>query len=832
MIKIHKDNRGFVLLWSLAMSVVVASIGLALLGSAIMVTNSASSTLQKDMTQIEAENLSRIAFNLMKSTLQENSDLTSDQLTVILNDKLVSILKPGYSINNFSVNIDPNLFISQIPGGPFRGLQSQNRALTMDLVLYHNPSRTTAKFDLSAYLGNIYPTQFNFFSFADLQNLNAIRSVNTSGRIFANDFAYIGNYGGYSPFTMDFFATAGNFYNIPGWNTRVAKVQNPSASTDYVIVPDPIDNNCTNCSGSGLGFYKWASNTWNGQFQDSHFGVQRLDYWFGNDTFLNIPRISSPPGELVKYQLAYQADIRIINGVWYLKNPNSVSQWPGLPIWSDHPGSMTAWNENDHEGSQAVGQDDIAANLTALALSTAWPAGTMPQKFSYYKVNPATGAIDTANFQGIVSYGNLQNTTTTGAGNWLPGDFVGDPLCNAGFTCQNCGGGGVVKTKSIANFTPQCANALGVAGLSPNRGARLLNATRSGFKFGFANYIATNHASTSKIWPMNFDLVQFQNALTCGAGHPGELGCYFGAGKYMGREFNGIVYINNTWKNQLQKTQYPFMQNDAQVDAVFAGATNNDPWQPAVTRGGSGPIQNQILPMQLCSDSQKGLGFDSPLGTNLFKIPDCAKYKDHSTFAARTNALRVINGGIDPTKFTKGLTIYSPVQIYATGDLNPNSDVTTVTSTPWMPLFLASASIIPLSNAWDDSNAPWDQSPGAIYRQARNTKQIMTATYGHDTGPDFDEVWSGTQYEKRGGNIVFPTLLGADDYSNFYWREDPNIQVVYLGPGVFVNPDTMNYLEDPHYQVYNNQPAGMMPVNVVSINSWIKKTRETASTGP
>ena len=834
MIKIQNDNRGFILFWSLAMSVVVASIALTLVGSAIMVTNSASRTLQKDLTQIEAENLSRIAFNLLKTMVQENNNLTSADLTTALNAKMAPLIKSGYTIKNLSVGIDPNLFISQIPGGPFRGLQSQNHALTMDLVLFHTASRTTAKFDVSAYLGNIYPTQFNFFSFSDLTNLNAIQTVNTSGRIFANDFAYIGNYGGYSPFTMDFFATAGNFNNIPGWNSRIATVQTPTRSSDYVTLPDPIDNNCTNCGGSGLGFYMWALNTWNGQFQDSHFGVQRLDYWFGNDTFLNIPRLGSPPpGGLEKYELAYQADIRIINGVWYLKNPSNSLQWPGLPIWSDHPGSMKAWNENDHEGTQDVGQADIANNLTTLGLNTAWPAGTMPQKFSYYKTNPVTGTIDTSSFQGIVSYGNLQNTTTTGSGNWAPGDFVGDPLCTAGNTCQNCGGGGPVKTKSITGFTPQCMDALGVVGPSPNKGARLLNATRSGFKFGFAEYIAVNHSATSKIWPMNFDLVQFQNALTC-SGHPGELGCYFGNGNYMGREFNGIIFINNSWKNQLQMTQYPFMQNDTQVDPEFTSATNNDASQAGVINGAAGPVQNQILPMQLCSDSLKGTGFDSVSGTNHFTIPDCAKYKNHSVFAARTNAVRVINGGIDPTKFKFGLTIYGPAQIYATGDMNPNSDVTTLTSTPWTPLFLASASIIPLSNAWDDSNAPWDQSAGSIYRQARDTRQIMTATYGHDTGPDFDEVWSGAVYEKRGGNVVLPKLLGADNYSFFYWREDPAIQVVYLGPGVFVNPDVMNYLEDPHYQIYNNQPPGMMPVNVLSINSWIKKTRETAtaSSGP
>ncbi len=827
MINIRNDNRGFILFWSMAMSVVVGAIALTLLASAVMVTTSASNTLQKDMTQIEAENLSRIAFNLLKSMVQENNALTSAQLTTALNAKVVPLLKPGYTLRNLSVEIDPNLFITQIPGGPFRGLQSQNHALTMDLVLFHGPSRTSAKFDVSAYLGNIYPTQFNFFSFMDLTNLNAIQTVRTSGRIFANDFAYIGNYGGYSPFTMDFFATAGNFNNIPGWNSKVAKVLNPSRGSDYVTVPDPIDNNCTNCSGSGLGFFMWASNTWNGQFQDSHFGVQRLDYWFGNDTYLNIPTLSNPPGTLEKYELAYQADIRIINGVWYLKNPNNTAQWPGLPIWSDHPGSMTAWNENDHEGSQAVGQADIAANLTSLAMATAWPAGTMPQKFSYYKTN-AAGTIDPTGFQGIVSYGNLFKTTANGPGNWLPGDFVGNPLCTPGFTCQNCTAG---RTQSITSFSVQCATGAGTPGPSPNQGARLLNATRSGFKDGFASYIAVNHNSTSKIWPMNFDLLQFQNALTC-SGHPGELGCYFGAGNYMGREFNGIVYINNTWKNQLQMVQYPFMQNDAQVDSVFTGATNTDVSQPGVISGTSGAIQNQILPMQLCSDSNKGLGFDSVLGTNLFTIPDCAKYRNHSVFAARINALRIINGGIDPTKFRNGLTIYSPVQIFATGDLNPNSDVTSVNSTPWMPFFLASASIIPLSNAWDDSNAPWDRSPGSIYRQATNTRQIMTATYGHDTGPDFNEVWSGAQYEKRGGNVVFPKLLGADSYSNFYWREDPAIQIVYLGPGVFVNPDVMNYLEDPHYQIYNNQPPGMMPVNVLSINSWIKRTRETANSSP
>ena len=105
MIKIKSDDKGFILFWCLAMSVVVASIALTLVGSATMVTNSASRTIQKDQTQIETENIARISFNLLKLMIQQNINLASVDLTNALNAKILSVSIMCCNIS-FNVHFD------------------------------------------------------------------------------------------------------------------------------------------------------------------------------------------------------------------------------------------------------------------------------------------------------------------------------------------------------------------------------------------------------------------------------------------------------------------------------------------------------------------------------------------------------------------------------------------------------------------------------------------------------------------------------------------------------------------------------------------------------
>ena len=45
--------------------------------------------------------------------------------------------------------------------------------------------------------------------------------------------------------------------------------------------------------------------------------------------------------DIKNQKLAHKADIRIINGIWFVRNQvrQSENNWPGVPIWSDHMGN-------------------------------------------------------------------------------------------------------------------------------------------------------------------------------------------------------------------------------------------------------------------------------------------------------------------------------------------------------------------------------------------------------------------------------------------------------------------------------------------------------------
>mgnify|MGYP001174558050 CR=1 FL=1 len=48
----------------------------------------------------------------------------------------------------------------------------------------------------------------------------------------------------------------------------------------------------------------------------------------------------SDPEDIRLQKLATKADIRIINGIWFVRNEprGDETNWPGIPVWSDHHG--------------------------------------------------------------------------------------------------------------------------------------------------------------------------------------------------------------------------------------------------------------------------------------------------------------------------------------------------------------------------------------------------------------------------------------------------------------------------------------------------------------
>jgi hypothetical protein len=129
-----------------------------------------------------------------------------------------------------------------------------------------------------------------------------------------------------------------------------------------------------------------------------------------NNRFLVEPVLAGrDPAGFSRNKLADKAQIRIIDGVWYVKDPgadNSLDKveddgpWPGIPIWSDHPGEFTTLDPTmgveGIEGTRRlqVGQADIRRFLDTSddprLAGAKWSqrlairASPTPRRFSHY----------------------------------------------------------------------------------------------------------------------------------------------------------------------------------------------------------------------------------------------------------------------------------------------------------------------------------------------------------------------------------------------------------------------------------------------------------------
>ena len=126
-------------------------------------------------------------------------------------------------------------------------------------------------------------------------------------------------------------------------------------------------------------------------------------------------------------KLACKATIRILDGVWYVKDPADPDEdgcsWPGIPIWSDHPGCReirvnTPSDSQNPDGTKTlfVGQSNLYGPLETNSCSTATPPveKPRPQLFSYYETG-ANG--DSCEWSlGNSSYNNCSNNGSGGGG--------------------------------------------------------------------------------------------------------------------------------------------------------------------------------------------------------------------------------------------------------------------------------------------------------------------------------------------------------------------------------------------------------------------------------
>lgn len=548
-------------------------------------------------------------------------------------------------------------------------------------------------------------------------------------------------------------------------------------------------------SGTDRPLAEWRSGAltrWNGQVQDSAHGVPFLRVPItgtpvtqaGRDgshnlvpnnaksRFLVDPILPTEPADVRAQKLAFKADLRILNGVWYVRD-QAAPERLGRPIWSDHPGTYRRADREDTGVETAASLDGVVRPVAA-ASSNAGFVGQRdlfgntprPQRYSYYRTGTTTDelvAVDVAR-RPVISYGNLAPVGSGTSKRWYPGylDYNG------------------TRWVTTSSTTP----------------LELLQGTRSGFRDGWmqvATYRNDTDAGNAQrdnlgipaaalasnvrrsfmfnILPINFDVEAFAAALRDGAAT--ELGSYFPLGT-----FNGIVWIGATWPGIEQGYSatptaarapefWPFQGRQVDVNQPAAGAdagTGANQFSTAfvdasepLTGTGTGAntrrprvatrdnIATQVfqraLPSTLCTDGTSGV-FASSTGSSAqkslnntiaeapFSHTSCARYRD-STDAdfdpdvvadqrlyARPNALRIHNGRhIDRAVFPRGLTIATNLPTYLLGDYNSTSvpadrpaDARSIitTTVEWRPALVAADTIAYQSSNWSDESALWN----------------------------------------------------------------------------------------------------------------------------
>lgn len=824
-----RSERGSV---AIIASVLLAAVATFFIGSLIGYESSlknSASFVDQSKTFYRLESIEAIAVAKLQQYLFENP-ADADEMTAVLCTSLPDVVPVGFSIESCTVSVGAQSNTA-LPNGPYAGIAAPQTEIKLTLGIRNSATShaVVKRVEVTLILAQIFPFQFSQFIDLDYADWFPLPDTSVDGRFyvkgdfcFANASTSVTRFrqliiGGRAMYISDARCRYPNDINVGHHGSTIAT---DSAGTAYATLDIPRSNGCTNCGSTSLAWPEYSEATWRGFLRDKDSGVTTLGSPLtqsaqtqqgvnGNGfvatsnrtgmRFLVDPPISADSSAILKAKYSQQADIRIIDGVWYIKNKTNPSAWPGLPIWSDHPGRATAF-------SMGVGQDDIRDFWATTSLP--WTAGTTPRAYSYYEYDAAAQNLG-SEATGVVSYGILKRAGTS----WSPA-FLFSGTGNAGNAI--CIGTMPTYTPSTlpgppyTALAPEVAIDCGVSAGAPNTSTYLLLGARSGFRNRniWSASAAANDAH-DKILPVNFNVLAFQDALTnTGAG---ELGTYFGVGSYWGRAFNGVIFISGTWPQSLdgfdggQPTMPPIQGNQFDTNQMLTVH----------------PSQQRALPYPLCSnsptDSPSGLAgqsFDRNAANNRrFVIPSCSSYG--TSFSAYPNAVRIHGGeNLKPSVLTKGLSIVSNLPVYLLGNYNTHSDVSTVTSTPWVPSLVAGDQLTFLSSAWSDPVDHWTAGvqPLEVAGNTTYNTALMTGyarasgTNGIQGIPALVEDWSGKTMTTNGSIVV--------GFYPVYQRSGLSTAATTFRPPIRV------YRYDPHFSLATNQPPGTFTYPASAIYQW------------
>lgn len=670
-----------------------------------------------------------------------------------------SLTPTGMTLDTVAIAAVAPRRAGQVQDGAFRGMNGLTQPFDLEVSGHHNQMRDGSFVSMHAAVERVFIPMFQFFAFIDgYAFVFNGPGAKFSGRVHSNGNMCIGS--GSNSF-FETITSAGKIYRLHGSGCRnevsggfTSGSPSPTIFVSTNGFPAPFAAGAFSLLNKDADSATWLTdvNTWKGALShvaDSTHGIPKLKppitgapitqkgrnaihaLRLNNDNsrFLIDPLLTADSGDVARQKMAFKADLRIIDGIWYMRDPANPLEL-GTPIWSDHPGQMNANHVEDKWTGLArnVGQDDIFV-------------GARPQRYSWYRTASNGAALLAApptTFRPVVSYGALfrkpvGSCTASKAqpcAVWVPGFYEGTAQTSAACTATS---------PTAACFPVREATTT----------AQLLQGTRSGFRSAwdesglttgaadcgtgvnrggtfdlFASAIADNRRTAQvNMLPLNFDIDALQDALADSSS--GELGAHFGGG---GRPaFNGIVYISATWPGfrdgfgttatSDRAGMWPFqglqsdpfsgqtpndvadgqprdnltsLTNAATYDGLNYGTTGGNTDIDAASRQGNRPFQ-QALPYSFCSDNlpsdfnaarlssynQINLFDNSGSTPRRFFAPACSKYHDSTPSArlnARINAVRVINGSnMRPSVLPLGLTIVSNLPVYVLGSLNTTS---------------------------------------------------------------------------------------------------------------------------------------------------------------
>lgn len=828
----------------------------ALITTLVTSAKNTGDLLHRRQTFYTCDGFSRSVRALAQQYFQSTAAPTPDDLEAFVYEKggagLSSLLPEGYTLQTLTLTTDAELSSGVIPNGPFKDMN----ASLADLKIYlraKGPEGHVCANQQSLTLAQI--GLYQFFAFSDgPMHLIEPAPMTVTGRMHANQEFCAGSASSGS-LQIDRVTSAGRF--LHGQNCTTAP---QDGNMFRVVVSTGTVDVTPETDATMSGWADYANTTLEQKVQDESHGVIQLKLPVsagvsaqngrnqdgivhsnqGSLRFVIDPVMPDDDESVRQEKLAWKADIRIINGIWYRND----GTFPGTPIWSDHPGNYITSDEKD---GPFVG-DGIAAGQYDLGYAV------VPHKYSYYEHEVGVGISGPANVGGVVSYGGLGKAGTGWCGSpvvcykpsfWVdsgqaaPGGIGSrPPLCS--FQGDGAARGQLLQYLPYDEFdispptpTPNCAfcsdpNVYDGA-LCPSssvtapatRGDFLLEAARSGFidhrvrLNGNSTGTSVDHAP-ARILPINFDVFAFADALHTMTNH--ELGTHFGGDQ----PFNGIVWIGSYWPNQESGlggggvTKWPNqgdLVDNAQIPVASGGWTN-----PAQRRAQS------ALPYPLCTDSAPGTMSFTPSmqgGAAVFPVPACEH--PSPSHAARPNAVRIYHASqLPPAAFPKGLTIASNLPIYVLGDANQNA------SANWVPMQVAGDAVTLLSNNWTDGNmvvggrVDWSSIDNLSSSDTGKRDAIATSyrvailsgaprsTAMSSNGdlmnfPRFMEKWTGVPCVLEGAIV---------DGFNSVFQDQPWKLTGYY------RPPNRNWSFDTHLQFVANQPPGAPIFDVSAVRYW------------